>query len=48
MNGGGGLRKQEHRKTLPSVGQIMIDHTGLTEVTVQQLDEALSKEIPLD
>lgn len=41
------LWEQEPRKTLPSIGQIMIDHTGLTGVTAQQLDEALKKDIPL-
>lgn len=41
------LWEQGDRKTLSSVGQIMIDHTGLTGVTAQQLDEALKKEIPL-
>lgn len=41
------LWEQEHRKTLPSVGQIMIDHAGFTGVTAQQLDEALKKDIPL-
>jgi predicted pyridoxine 5'-phosphate oxidase superfamily flavin-nucleotide-binding protein len=41
------LWEQEDRKTLSSVGQVMIDHTGLTGVTAQQLDEALKKDIPL-
>jgi PPOX class probable FMN-dependent enzyme len=41
------LWDQENRKTLPSVGQIVIDHTGLTGFTAQQLDEALKKDIPL-
>jgi PPOX class probable FMN-dependent enzyme len=41
------LWDQEKRKILPSVGQIMIDHTGLTGVTAQQLDDALKKDIPL-
>ncbi len=41
------LWEQESRKTLPSVGQIMIDHTGITGVTAQQLDEELKKDIPL-
>ncbi len=37
------LWDQEQRKTLPSVGHILIDHTDLTGVTAQQLDEALKK-----
>lgn len=41
------LWAQEHRETLPSIGQIIIDHTGVTGVTAQQLDEALKKDIPL-
>ena len=41
------LWEQEPRKTLPSIGQIIIDHTGLTGVTAQQLDETLKKDIPL-
>lgn len=41
------LWEPEYRNTLPSVGQIVIDHTGLTGVTAQQLDETLKKDIPL-
>jgi PPOX class probable FMN-dependent enzyme len=41
------LWEQEPRKTLASIGQIMIDHTGVTGVTAQQLDETLKKDIPL-
>lgn len=41
------LWDQEKRKTLPSIGQIMIDHTGLTGITAQQLDETLKKDFPL-
>jgi uncharacterized protein len=38
------LWDQENRATLPSVGQIMIDHTGITGMTAQQIDELLLKE----
>ena len=41
------LWDQENRKTMPSIGQVIIDHTGLTGVTAQQLDEELKKDIPL-
>lgn len=41
------LWDQENRKTLASVGQIIIDHTGATGVTAQQLDDQLKKDIPL-
>lgn len=41
------LWEQENRRTLPSIGQVIIDHTGLTGVTAQQLDEELKKDIPL-
>ena len=41
------LWNQESRRTLPSVGQIMIDHAGLTGVTAQELDDALKRDIPL-
>lgn len=41
------LWEQESRNALPSVGQIMIDHTGITGFTAQQLDEALKGDIPL-
>lgn len=41
------LWAQEPRKTLPSIGQVMIDHVGITGVTAQQLDEELKKDIPL-
>ena len=38
------LWEQENRATLPSVGQIIIDHTGVTGMTAQQIDERLLKE----
>jgi uncharacterized protein len=41
------LWEQESRKTLPSVGQIVIDHSGISGVTAQQLDEELKKGVPL-
>jgi uncharacterized protein len=41
------LWDQENRKTMSSIGQVIIDHTGLTGVTAQQLDETLKKDIPL-